>query len=232
MIGDSTMQFNNIFSYPQTGWGQVMPLFTKPGYEIVDLAKNGRSTKSFIDQGRFDEVLKHIKPGDYLICQFGHNDEKDDPARYTDPNSSYIENLKYFATSVIAKGAHPVFATSISRRSFVNGVCEDTHKGYPQAMFKMCKEEGYTCIDLNGLTLDLYNTLGEEETKKFHMIIPKGVYKTYPDGKTDNSHLVFEGAKTICELFVREIYKTDDPIKECFYNLDEKYEIEWEMLID
>ena len=232
MIGDSTMQFNNAYSYPPTGWGQVLPIFTKPEYQIIDLAKNGRSTKSFIDEGRFKEIEEHLQKGDFIICQFGHNDEKDDPLRHTDPNGSYLENLAYFAAPAKEKGAHIVFATSISRRSFKNGVCQDTHKGYPQAMKKWCEENNYTCIDLNTLTLNLYNELGEEATKKFHVIFPANTYTNYPEGKTDNSHLLYEGAHMVSELFVSALAKTNDPLKNCFLDLDNKEEIDWKMLID
>ncbi len=232
MIGDSTMQFNNAYSYPQTGWGQVLPIFCRPEYQIIDLAKNGRSSKSFIDEGRFKYVETNLQKGDFIICQFGHNDEKDDPDRYTSPEGTYLENLAYFARVAKEKEAHIVFATSISRRSFKDGKCVDTHKGYPQAMLKWCEKEGYTCIDLNGLTLSLYNKLGEEETKKFHMILSPNVYPNYIDGKNDNSHLVYEGAHMVSELFVRALYKTNDPLKQCFLDLDNKEEIDWKMLID
>lgn len=233
MIGDSTMKFNNFLRYPQTGWGQTLDLFTKPGVLIEDHAENGRSTKSFIDEKRFDVILNKIKPGDYLICQFGHNDEKiQDPLRYTEPYSSYQQNLKYYADMTKKHGAHIVFATSITRHKFIDRVCVNTHGDYPQAMIDFCNKEGYTCIDLNKLTMDLYTKLGEEKTKKFHMIFPPNTYKNYPEGKDDHSHFVYEGALAICELFVNAINKTNDKIKECFIDLQQKEEIDWHMLKD
>ena len=233
MIGDSTMQYNNFQTYPQTGWGQVINLFAHEDITVIDYAKNGRSTKSFIDEGRFDMVLKHITSGDYVICQFGHNDEKEsDPNRYTTPNGTYIENLKYMHDEVVKRGAGFVLATSISRRIFKDGICQDTHKGYPQAMLKFAKENGIVCIDLNTLTLNLYNKLGEKETKKFHMIFPAGVFEKFPDGKDDTSHLRYEGAHMVSKLFVEELFKTNSPLKEFFYSPDEKQVIDWAMLID
>lgn len=233
MIGDSTMQYNNIYAYPQTGWGQVLHLFCKNDCLVEVHAKNGRSTKSFIDEGRFDVVLQKLNKGDFVICQFGHNDEKEeDKTRYTQKDTTYIDNLKYFKEKVEEKGSHIVFATSISRRKFLNGICVDTHKGYPQAMLNYCKNNNLTCIDLNQLTLDLYNKLGEEETKKFHMIFDKNKYVNYPDGKLDNSHLVYEGAIMVSNLFVSEILKIEDPIKECFLDLSNKEEIDERMLKD
>lgn len=232
MIGDSTMQFNNIYAYPQMGWGQVLHLFAKNDVIIEVHAKNGRSSKSFKDEGLFDVVYERMQKGDYLICQFGHNDEKLDEERHTTPNDTYIKHLQYYKEKCDELGVHIVFATSISRRLFKDGLCYDSHQGYPQAMKKWCSENGYTCIDLNQKTLDLYNKIGESEAAKFHMIFEGGKYENYPEGKTDNSHLVFKGAMMVCRLFVKEIAKTLDPINECFLDLEEKEEIDQRMLID
>ncbi len=233
MIGDSTMKYNTIYTYPQNGWGQQLQLFVKMGVLIEDYAENGRSTKSFIDEGRFDKVLKRMQKGDYLIVQFGHNDEKkQDPKRYTNPFIEYQQNLKFFADEASKRGVHVVFATSIARHLFSNGICINSHGDYPNAMIDFSLKNGYTCIDLNKRTIDLYNQLGEEESKKFHMIFGPNLYDAYKDGKDDHSHLVYEGAVMVAKLFVEEIQKTNDPINECFLNLKEKYEIDWNMLID
>lgn len=233
MMGDSTMKFNNFFSYPQTGWGQVLNLFVKEDILVFDDAENGRSTKSFIDEGRFDKILNRLNKGDFVICSFGHNDEKKyDLTRYTEPYGSYQANLKFFAKEVEKKGAHIVYATSITRHQFENGVCVNSHGDYPQAMLDFCKENNYTCIDLNKLTIELYTKLGEEKTKDFHMIFPKNTYNTYIDGKDDHSHLRYEGAVMVAEIFVREILKTNDALKECFIDLDNAPEIDWKMLKD
>lgn len=233
MMGDSTMKYNNIFRYPQVGWGQVLHLYTKNEWLIEDHAENGRSTKSFIDEGRFGVILSRLQQGDYVICQFGHNDEKkQDPSRYTEPYGSYQQNLLYFAEEVKKMGAHIVFATSITRHHFENGICVNSHGDYPQAMLDFAKEHGFTCIDLNQLTLNLYNQLGEEKSKKFHMIFEPNVYSNYPEGKDDHSHLRYEGALMVANLFVTAIEKTDDPIKNCFLDLDNKEFIDEKMLID
>ena len=233
MMGDSTMKFNNFYSYPQNGWGQVLNLFTKEGILVFDDAENGRSSKSFISEGRFDNILNRLQKGDYVICQFGHNDEKiQDPNRYTEPYGEYTDNLLYFAKEVEKKGCHIVYATSITRHKFENGVCINSHGDYPKAMLDFAKKYNYTCIDLNKLTIDLYTKLGEEKSKKFHMIFGPNIYNLYPEGKDDHSHLMYEGAVMVAELFVREILKTNDPIKSCFIDLDNQPEIDWNMLKD
>lgn len=223
LMGDSTMKQKNILVYPEIGWGQVLHLFTKEDCIIENHAENGRSTKNFLDEGRFAKILARMNKGDFVICQFGHNDEKiTDPNRYTTPYGTYQANLKYFADETIARGAHIVFATSISRHHFENGKCQNTHGLYPQAMLDFCHENNYTCIDLNQITLNLYNFLGEEETKKFHLILEPNKYINFLDGKDDHSHLVFEGAILIAELFVKALFKTDDKLKECFIDIKDK----------
>ena len=101
--------------------------------------------------------------------------------------------------------------------------------------FLLCYDTGYQvyrCIDLNTITRNLYNKLGEEATKKYHMIFPANMYRNYPEGKDDHTHLVYNGALMVAELFVKEIYKTNDPIKDCFLDLSQKEEIDWAMLKD
>ena len=171
MMGDSTMKFNNYYSYPQFGWGQGLELFVKEDVRIYNYAENGRSTKSFIDEGRFDKILNKIQPGDYVICSFGHNDEKEyDPLRYTKPFGEYQKNLLFFAKEIEKKKANIVFATSITRHMFENGKCINSHGDYPKAMLELCNKYNYTCVDLNKITMELYTSLGEEKSKKFHMI--------------------------------------------------------------
>ena len=95
-IGDSTVQLNKIDTYPQTGMSQVLELYLAPDVQVRPYGKNGRSTKSFLDEGRFEPVRDQLEAGDFLLIQFGHNDEKDDPLRHTEPFGSYQENLRFF----------------------------------------------------------------------------------------------------------------------------------------
>lgn len=233
MMGDSTMQFNNIYKYPQTGWAQALTLFLKTNINVLNFAKNGRSTKSFIEQGRFNALLQEVEAGDYVICSFGHNDEKAaDPLRYTRPNVEYVENLAYFAKEVTSKNANIIFTTPICRHNFVDGKCVETHGEYRKAMLDFCHKNNYLCIDLDGLTLDLYNKLGEEETKKFHMIFKENVYKNYPEGKDDHTHLKPEGAIMVATLFCEAIQKTNSKFNELLIPYEEQDDFDKYMLQD
>ena len=145
LIGDSTCQNNTRKTYPQHGWGQVFSAFISDDYQVINLAKNGRSSKSFFKEGLFKPCEENISNKDYLFIQFGHNDEKiNDPNRYTEPFGEYQQNLKYFADSVKSKGGHIVYTTSITRHKFVDGVCINTHQDYPQAMLDFCKENKFS----------------------------------------------------------------------------------------
>ena len=234
LMGDSTMKKNNYYSYPQTGWGQGLELFVKEGVQIVNYAENGRSTKSFIDEGRFERILNEISKGDYVICSFGHNDEKmNDPSRYTQPYGSYTDNLRYFKLEIEKRGGKIVFATSITRHKFnQKGECINSHGEYPQAMLDFCLKNKCTCIDMNKYTRELYTKLGEEETKKFHMIFPPNTFSNYMEGKDDHSHLVHYGAVRIAYIFVEELSKTNDSLNSLFIDLTATNQIDSKMLID
>ena len=119
MIGDSTMANKELAGdNPERGWGQMLPGFLSEKIRVENHAVNGRSSKSFIDEGRWDIVVSRINKGDYVFIQFGHNDEKDDPKRHTDPGSSFDANLVRFVNETRAKGGIPVLFNSIVRRNF------------------------------------------------------------------------------------------------------------------
>ena len=119
MIGDSTMADKNLTGgNPERGWGQMLPGFFTEDIRVDNHAVNGRSSKSFIDEGRWDKVLSLIKKGDYVFIQFGHNDEKPDPKRHTDPGTTFDANLRRFVNETRAKGGIPVLFNSIVRRNY------------------------------------------------------------------------------------------------------------------
>ena len=197
--GDSTVQYNDITTYPQTGIGQVLHLFLKPEVNVSNHAKNGRSTKSFIDESRMVPIYDNITAGDFLFIQFGHNDEKiNDPTRYTEPNGEYMVNLGKFVNVARNKGAYPVLITPLERRCF-----EEEHKlgagehlEYVNAMKQVAKDLNVPLIDLYTKSRAKMELAGAEKTKEWYMHLPAGEYESCMEGKIDNTHLKYAGAVT------------------------------------
>ncbi|UII23414.1 rhamnogalacturonan acetylesterase [Fulvivirga ligni] len=210
LVADSTVA-NKPFKdgNPEKGWGQVFPLYLKEGIKVDNHAVNGRSTKSFMDEGRWDKVLSLMKPGDYVIIEFGHNDEKiKDPSRYSDPDTAYRANLKKYIADARAKGGKPILATPIVRRKFdENGVFVESHGRYPEVVREVAKEEKVPLLDLQKETKALLMAYGEESSAKLYLHIKPGEYPSLPDGRDDDTHLSPYGAFRVADLVVAEIKK-------------------------
>lgn len=209
LIGDSTCHKNGVETYPQTGWGQVFNRFISDDYEVVDLAENGRSSKSFIDEGFFRIVELEIKKGDFLFIQFGHNDEKNDIKRHTDPFSTYQDNLLFYINTARKVGATPILLSSIYRRHFdENGLIEENcHGDYPKAMEQLAKSECVIYIDMCNISKDYLSFLGPEKSKELFMNFGPNLYPNYINGSSDNSHLREYGALEIARLLIEELKK-------------------------
>ncbi len=194
---DSTVQYNDIRTFPQTGIGQVFHLFLKPEVEVRNHAKNGRSTKSFIDESRLSVIYNRIGEGDFLFIQFGHNDEKEaDPDRYTEPFGGYMANLEKFVQAARDKKAWPVLITPLERRCFVDehrlGAGE--HGAYVEAMKQTAEKLDVPLIDLYSMSRAEMEKAGAEKTKEWYMHLPEGVYPYHMEGLADNTHLKYQGA--------------------------------------
>ena len=199
-MGDSTMQYNDCTTYPQTGWPQALARFLPRDSVIENFARNGRSTKSFIAEGLYDAALAAVKSGDYVLIEFGHNDEKmEDPLRGTLPDGEYTENLRRFCRDIKSRGAFPVVLSSIARRKFAadKKTLEATHGAYPEAARRVAVAEGVPYIDMDSLTREAIEAAGEEVSRSFFMNFDAGIYPIYPDGKSDNTHLRPDGAEVI-----------------------------------
>lgn len=200
-IGDSTVAVNKIHTYPQTGMAQALPLYLKEGVQVVSLAKNGRSTKSFLDEGRFEPARRDMAAGDLLFIQFGHNDEKDDPLRHTDAATSFRDNLRYFIGEARKKGASPVLITPIARRLFdeQGDFKPGSHGAYPEAVRIVGREENVPVADLTALTEAYLLRLGDEHSKPL-FVWPK-----------DNTHLKVDGAVKMAGFLAQELERLGDP---------------------
>lgn len=233
MIGDSTMANKPLDKENQErGWGQMLPIYFEGAIKIDNHAVNGRSSKSFINEGRWEKVREQIRPGDYVIIQFGHNDEKiKSPDRYTIPGSTFDENLKKFVNETREKGGTPILMNSIVRRNFpANGIAAaqtddrqktwkkglenypaegdtlmDTHGDYRLAPRNVAEEMGVVFIDMNTLTHELVQGLGTESSKALYMWMPVGKYEFAPNGRIDNTHLTVYGGIVVSRLAVNAL---------------------------
>ncbi len=205
MVGDSTMSNKKAEVYPETGWGQVFDQFFNEQVTVHNHAVNGRSTKSFITEGRWQVVLDSLKSGDYVFIQFGHNDQKDqDSTRYTDPYGTYSQNLEKYVQESREKGATPILLTSIVRRKFdESGQLVDTHGEYPEAMRQVAQRMDVPLIDLQQLTAALVQELGDEPSKELYLWTEPT--ERYPEGRQDDTHLRVAGALTVAELVAVEL---------------------------
>lgn len=183
-LGDSTVTFNKIATWPQCGLSQGLLLYLKDDVFLRSFAINGRSTKSFIDQGRLDQVDGYLEKGDVVLIQFGHNDSKEsDPARYA-PVDVYTENLKKMIRTAKAHEAYPIIISPLTRRYFdeYGAFLPGCHAGYPAAAKKAAEAEGVPFIDLTYVTEKYLAAIGEIASRSL-FVYPK-----------DNTHLVMEGA--------------------------------------
>jgi len=214
LVGDSTMADKVNLAYPERGWGQLLPEFMLPELSIINHAANGRSTLRFLNEGRWQLLVTELKPGDYVLIQFGHNDQKqDDPSRYAAADSAYPQLLRRFIAEVRAKDAIPMLATPICRRSFDDkGQLENNLATYADAMRKVAAREKVTLFDLNAQSCADISRFGLAASQAYFIQVPAGLYQKFPDGKTDNTHLTTQGASWIAQLFVRELKKQQHPL--------------------
>ncbi len=221
MAGDSTMaekplqktvtdsvtgeKFTEIFR--ERGWGMLLPEYLKKNAEVINLAQNGRSTRTFIEQGWWEKIISQVQPGDVVIIQFGHNDgAKDRPDKYTSPED-YRKNMIRFIDETRAKKAFPVLCTSIARRKFdKEGKIVDVHGVYPVITREVGKEKNVPVIDMYKSTIEWLEKTGVEPSKQFfHKVPADGKSKLYPKGLDDNTHLNEDGARIVAGFFAKEV---------------------------
>ena len=227
VIGDSTAANKDTTGGKvERGWGMMLQNCFDADYIVVDNhAVNGRSSKSFLDEGRWDKVLSKIRPGDYVIIQFGHNDEKAQPERHTDPGSTFDDNLARYVRETREHGGIPVLMNPVVRRNFLvkapviaddeqlrtstfsDGVkmvegdtLIDTHGLYRVAPRNVARLMNCHFIDANQITHDLEQGLGREASKKLHMWFRPGEEPSVPQGKQDNTHYNIYGAQVVADL--------------------------------
>ena len=226
IIGDSTAANKDISGGKQErGWGMALQCYFDDNILVDNHAVNGRSSLSFINEGRWDKVLERMKPGDYVIIQFGHNDEKAPLDRHTDPGSTFDYNLAKYVRETREHGGIPVLMNCVVRRNFAkvapkndddeslrsttfkdaDGLVEgyslvDTHGLYRVAPHDVAQRMNVHFIDANQITHDLEQGLGTVASRKLHMWFLPGEEPSVPQGRQDNTHYNVYGAHVVARL--------------------------------
>ncbi len=243
IIGDSTAAKKDLSTgSPERGWGMALQCYFDSAYIRVDNhAVNGRSSKSFIDEGRWDKVLSAMKPGDYVIIQFGHNDEKPAVERHTDPGSTFDYNLAKFVRESRERGGIPILMNPVVRRNFAQKPLKndddeklrnttfadgsklvegdsliDTHGLYKVAPRDVARRMNCHFIDANQITHDLEQSLGVEGSKKLHMWYKPGEEPSLPQGRQDNTHYNIYGAQVVAKLLAEALIE-EIPVLSKYY---------------
>ena len=226
VIGDSTAANKDISNGKmERGWAMVLQSYFDDNIVVDNHALNGRSSLSFLNEGRWDKVIEKMKPGDYVIIQFGHNDEKPKADRHTDPGSTFDYNLARYVRETREHGGIPVLMNCVVRRNFFVNAPEndddeklrtqtfkdgvkmvegdsliDTHGLYRVAPRDVAKRMNVHFVDANQITHDLEQGLGTEASKKLHMWFLPNTEPSEPKGKQDNTHYSIYGAHTVAKL--------------------------------
>ena len=202
LVGDSTCAPRKDSQRPKWGWGEKFAEYLN-GYAVENKAVGGQSTKSYLDEGRWDKVLGMVKKGDVVMIQMGHNDEhKNSATKYTEAFGDFYGNLCRFIADVKAKEAVPVILTSLSRRNFKDGEPRRSHRDYPDAAKKAAADGGAVLLDIEQLSFEWLGKLGEKESALRFMVSVDG---------SDNTHLVELGATEVAEMTAKALKECGDP---------------------
>lgn len=208
LIGDSTVCLYGKEQFPIHGWGMPFANYFDASVTIDNRAKGGRSTRTFLNENRWQPIADSLQAGDYVLMQFGHNDEAKEPQfadRYT-PVEDYKTNLIKFITETRGKNAIPVLVTPVSRRNFdAAGNIKETHLEYSKAVREVGEKLNVPVIDLDEKSREVFQQLGPENSKLLFMQLEPGENPNYPDGRSDNTHFNEFGARRMAELVLQEI---------------------------
>lgn len=205
LIGDSTMSIKDIRAYPETGWGMPFAYFFDSTVVVDNRAKNGRSTKSFIDEGLWQPVVDHLSEGDYVFIQFGHNDEVPTKKTYT-TEDQFKTNLARYVNESRSKKAIPILITPVARRKFdSSGRIVSTHEVYSELVRSVARQLNVPLIDLDKKSQDLLRQMGAEDSKFLYNHLAPGEHPNYPQGKIDDTHFNELGARKMAEIVLASV---------------------------
>lgn len=207
LAGDSTMSQKLVTRRPETGWGEALQqYFDVDEVRVENHARNGRSSRSFLAEGRWQAIVERLEPGDYVLIQFGHNDESPDKGDRYSPPDEFQSNLTRFVREARAKQATPVLLTPVVRRRFdSSGAFYDTHGEYPELVREVAAEQQVALIDLHRATERLLHHYGPESSKRLFLHLAAGGEPNYPEGLIDDTHFSPLGAEEVARLAVEGI---------------------------
>jgi lysophospholipase L1-like esterase len=207
LVGDSTMSIKEKKNYPETGWGMPFAYFFDSTVKVDNRAMNGRSTKSFMAENRWQSVMDQLQEGDYVFVQFGHNDEVPTKKNHTTPDE-FKANLEKYVSDTRSKKAVPVLITPVARRKFdAAGHITDTHAEFAAIVTKVAEEQKVIFIDLDKTSMELLEKTGVEPSKMFFNHLTPGEHPNYPEGKADDTHFSELGARRMAELVLADVRK-------------------------
>ena len=215
LAGDSTMAAKQPEKRPETGWGEMLGQHFKAGsIRIENRAANGRSTKTFISEGKWQSIIDALRKGDYVFIQFGHNDSsKDKGERYTPPED-YRGNLVRFVDEVKARGGYPILLTPVMRRRFdKDGKFYDTHGEYPDIVRSVAREQQVSLIDMHRKSETVIVRYGVEDSRKLFLQLKSGENANYPNGVDDNTHFSPLGAEEMAKIAVEGLRESGSGLR-------------------
>ena len=216
LIGDSTCANKQLDKEnPERGWGQLFRAFFDEAVVVENHALNGRSTKSFREEGRWEPIYNGMQVGDYVFIQFGHNDEKIDRPKVGSVPEVFAENLRRYVRETREKGGIPILLTPIARRHFTEeGVLKKTHGVYPDVTRRVAEEEQVPLLEMEQLTEQWLKALGDIPSRDYFVWVKAGTSPLYPDGREDNTHLNVRGAHAVARMVVSELKRIAWPLAE------------------
>lgn len=212
MAGDSTMADKHPKDFPETGWGMPFSHFFSEDLKVVNLAKNGRSTRTFIEEGLWQQITDNLREGDFVIIQFGHNDEVEKKKdRYTTPQQ-FSKNLTDMISQVRGKGAQAILLTPVTRRYFdTAGQIKSTHP-YSRFVREVAQQSNVLFIDMDSISRVYFKEQGDVLSSMRFMHIQPGLHPNYPHGVRDDTHFNQLGAREVAQLVLSELKKVHHPL--------------------
>jgi lysophospholipase L1-like esterase len=218
LIGDSTMANKEIKAYPETGWGMPFSNFFDSTIVVDNRAKNGRSTQSFINEKLWQPVVDNMAAGDYVLVQFGHNDEVPTKKTYT-TEEQFRNNLVRYVNETRAKKAFPVLITPVARRKFdSSGHVVGTHEVYSEIVRSVAAQLQVPLIDLDKKSQVMLQQFGPENSMLVYNHLQPGEHPNYPEGKADDTHFSELGARKMAEIVLQEIRNLKLPLANHIYH--------------